>query len=97
MFFDTYTHPLCQKSPAFSESSFICISKITLPPHFHAEYGGQEAQFSIETGNVIVGDLPRKQVRLIQAWVELYRVELVFNYEESQKDNGRLRKIRPLQ
>lgn len=68
-----------------------------LPPHFHAEYGGQEAQFSIETGNVIVGDLPRKQVRLIQAWVELYRDELVLNYEESQKDNGRLRKIRPLQ
>jgi len=31
-----------------------------LPPHFHAEYGGQEAQFSIETGNVIVGDLPSR-------------------------------------
>jgi len=41
-----------------------------LPPHFHAEYNGQEAQFSIETGNIIVGDLPRKQTRLIQAWVE---------------------------
>lgn len=68
-----------------------------LPPHFHAEYGGQEAQFSIETGNVIVGDLPRKQLRLIQAWVELYRDELVLNYKESQKDSGKLRKIRPLQ
>ncbi|WP_229209779.1 DUF4160 domain-containing protein [Dyadobacter koreensis] len=31
-----------------------------LPPHFHAEYNGQEAQFFIETGNIIVGDLPRK-------------------------------------
>ncbi|MCE6988825.1 DUF4160 domain-containing protein [Dyadobacter sp. CY323] len=68
-----------------------------LPPHFHAEYGGQEAQFSIETGNIIVGDLPRKQIRLIQAWVEIYRDDLNINYEESLRDNGQLRKIRPLQ
>ena len=68
-----------------------------LPPHFHAEYGGEEAQFSIETGNIIVGDLPRKQIRLIQAWVEIYRDDLNVNYQESQSDNGQLRKIRPLQ
>jgi hypothetical protein len=68
-----------------------------LPPHFHAEYNGQEAQFSIETGNIIVGDLPRKQTRLIQAWVELYREDLFKNYLESQKDSGQLRKIKPLQ
>lgn len=68
-----------------------------LPPHFHAEYGDQEAQFSIETGNIIVGDLPRKQIRLIQAWVELYREDLTINYQESQKDNGQFRKIKPLQ
>ena len=68
-----------------------------LPPHFHAEYGGEEAQFSIETGNIIVGDLPRKQIRLIQAWVEIYREDLNINYGESQSDNGQLRKIRPLQ
>lgn len=64
---------ICLKSRAFSESLFMYF-KDHLPPHFHAEYGGQEAQFSIETGNVIVGDLPRKQVGLIQAWVELYRM-----------------------
>ncbi|KQS25502.1 DUF4160 domain-containing protein [Dyadobacter sp. Leaf189] len=68
-----------------------------LPPHFHAEYAGQEAQFSIETGNVIAGDFPRKQTRLVQAWVELYREELYLNYFESQKDDARFRKIRPLQ
>lgn len=66
------------------------------PPHFHAEYNGEEAQFSIETGNIIKGDLPRKQSRLIQAWVELHREELMFNYVETMKDNGVLRKIQPL-
>jgi hypothetical protein len=52
--------------------------------------------FSIETGNIIKGDLPRKQTRLIQAWVELHQDELMFNYQESLKDNGVLRKIQPL-
>jgi hypothetical protein len=67
-----------------------------LPPHFHAVYQEFEAQISIETGNIIVGDLPRKQTRLVQAWVELHREELIANYAESQKDNGALKKIKPL-
>ncbi len=40
-----------------------------VPPHFHAEYNGVEVMFSIETGNIVNGDLPRKRTRLIQAWV----------------------------
>lgn len=66
------------------------------PPHFHAEYNGAEAMFSIETGNIIKGDLPRKQTRLIQAWVELHQEELMFNYQESLKDSGVFKKIQPL-
>jgi len=36
-------------------------AKDQLPPHFHADYNDDEAMFSIETGNIIQGDLPRKQ------------------------------------
>ncbi len=68
-----------------------------VPAHFHAEYQGQEAQFSIETGNIIAGDLPKRQARLVQAWVELQRDELTHNYQETQKDFGQLRKIKPLE
>ena len=67
-----------------------------LPPHFHAIYQEHEAQVSIETGNIIAGDLPRKQTRLVQAWVELHRDELVLNYQESIKDMGKIKKIKPL-
>ena len=45
------------------------------PPHFHAYYGDFEAIFSFD-GEMIGGELPRRQVRLIQAWVELHREEL---------------------
>ena len=31
-----------------------------LPPHFHAFYGGQEAQIGIETLSIIKGGLPRR-------------------------------------
>jgi hypothetical protein len=33
----------------------------------------------------------------VQAWVELHREELKQNYEESQKDFGKLKKIKPLE
>jgi Domain of unknown function (DUF4160) len=66
-----------------------------VPPHFHAFYQEHEAQVSIETGNIIAGDLPNKQTRLVQAWVELHRDELMFNYRESMND-GKFKKIKPL-
>jgi hypothetical protein len=30
------------------------------PPHFHAEYGGSEALYEIETLRVYAGELPRR-------------------------------------
>jgi len=68
-----------------------------LPPHFHAAYNDEEAMISIETGNVIQGDLPRKQTRLVQAWVELHREELMENYRLLQEEIGSFKKIQPLQ
>ncbi len=44
--------------------------------HIHAQYQGQHAQFDIESGNVLAGDFPRSQTRLVQAWIELHRDEL---------------------
>jgi hypothetical protein len=53
--------------------------------------------FSIETGNIIKGDLPRKQARLVQAWVELHREELSENYQLLQEEIGHFKKIKPLE
>ena len=67
-----------------------------LPSHFHARYAEYEAQISIETGNIMVGDLPNKELRLVQAWVELHRDELLDNWNESQKDIPEFKKIEPI-
>ena len=45
-------------------------------PHIHARYAEFEASISIAEGDVLAGELPRKQLRLVQAWIELHRDEL---------------------
>lgn len=45
-------------------------------PHIHARYGEYRATFSTITGDVLAGSLPKTQLRLVQAWVELRRTEL---------------------
>jgi hypothetical protein len=45
-------------------------------PHIHAKYSEYEASINIEDGEILAGKLPRKQLRLVQAWIELYRDEL---------------------
>jgi len=45
-------------------------------PHFHARFGEHKAVISINDGDLLAGSLPRSQLRLIQAWVELRRNQL---------------------
>ena len=36
-------------------------------PHIHAKYSEFEASIGIDDGEILSGDLPRKQLRLVQA------------------------------
>ena len=50
-------------------------------PHIHAKYAEFEASISIAEGEILAGDLPRKQLRLVQAWIELHRDELLADWD----------------
>ena len=50
------------------------------PPHFHASYQGHNAVFNLD-GEVIEGELPKRQVRFVAAWAEIHRDELMANWE----------------
>lgn len=65
------------------------------PPHFHAEYGEFKSIVSIRDAVVIKGALPTKQLKLVLAWCEIHRDELIVNWE-SAKVNGKISKIDPL-
>lgn len=64
-------------------------------PHVHARYGEYRATFALETGDLLSGSLPKSQLRLVQAWVELRREELEEDWQRLQA--GRLpNRIAPL-
>lgn len=49
-------------------------------PHFHASYGDDDAIFSIEDGDVIEGSLPKNKQRLVQAWAEIHKEDLMADW-----------------
>lgn len=65
------------------------------PPHFHAEYNEFKAIISIDESVVVKGALPGKQLKLVLAWCEIHRDELLKNWDLAQK-NKEIFKIGPL-
>lgn len=53
------------------------------PPHFHAEYGSDEALVAIADGTVIAGSLPRRAIRLVEEWRRLHLDELRIAWERA--------------
>ena len=46
------------------------------PPHFHAEDAEHEALITIETLDVLRGELPRRALALVLEWAAVHRDEL---------------------
>ena len=65
-------------------------------PHFHAYYQDSVGVYAIDTIELMAGELPRRQQRLVEAWAELHQEELLADWERSQSGQ-RLFKIDPLQ
>ncbi len=50
------------------------------PPHFHANYAGDEATFEIGTLAILQGDIPRRARALVLEWAQAHRDELLENW-----------------
>ena len=64
------------------------------PPHFHAIYGDNKAIFNLD-GELIEGNMPTSQIKLINAWTLIHRDELMANWQLA-KNSETLYKINPL-
>lgn len=64
-------------------------------PHIHVRYQGSKASIGIDDGFVLAGSVPPKQLKLIQAWIELHRDELLADWEMAQNGEEPFR-IAPL-
>lgn len=47
-------------------------------PHIHVEYSGQEAVIGLD-GTVLEGKLPKSQMKLVDAWMEIHKDDLAAN------------------
>ena len=54
-------------------------------PHFHGYYQSGVGIFSIEPVELIGGELPRRQRRLVEAWAELHQQELIADWQRLQR------------
>ena len=54
------------------------------PPHIHAYYQDFKVSVSIQDGKIIEGKIPDRQMRLIQAWIEIHQEELFANWKLCQ-------------
>jgi hypothetical protein len=50
-------------------------------PHIHAKYQEFEVVLSIPDGAVLEGDIPSSKMKLLQAWIELHRDELIADWD----------------
>ena len=50
-------------------------------PHIHVKYQEHEAVVSIPDGALLDGKLPNSKMKLLQAWIELHKDELVADWD----------------
>ncbi|HEY3355412.1 MAG TPA: DUF4160 domain-containing protein [Polyangia bacterium] len=53
------------------------------PPHFHAFYGGEQAEIGIEGLQVLAGSLPPRALGLVVEWASLHQDELRRAWEQA--------------
>ena len=64
-------------------------------PHIHAKYQDEEAVISVIDGLLIEGLLKPNKMKLVQAWIEIHREELLADWELAIKGET-IFKIDPL-
>ncbi len=50
-------------------------------PHIQVKYQGDEAVFSIIDAELITGSIQSSKMRLVQAWMEIHKDELMADWE----------------
>jgi hypothetical protein len=50
-------------------------------PHIHVKFQGDEAVIAIPGGEVLEGSLPAGKLKLVEAWIEIHRDELMADWE----------------
>jgi hypothetical protein len=50
-------------------------------PHIHIKYGENEAVYQIPGGELLEGFLPVNKEKLVKAWIEIHKEDLMANWQ----------------
>ncbi len=64
-------------------------------PHINVKYGELEAVYQIPDGELLEGGLPANKEKLIKAWIEIHKEDLMANWDLAVTGNT-VFKIDPL-
>lgn len=59
---------------------FYLDDKTHHKPHIHVEFGEEKAVVEIPGGEILAGDFPKGKMKLVMAWVEIHKDELMANW-----------------
>ncbi len=51
------------------------------PPHIHALYNEDMAAITVQTGEILEGNLPPKALAMVQEWVSVHKNDLLHMWE----------------
>ncbi len=57
-------------------------------PHIHVKYQEDEAVISIPTGKILEGKIPSNKIKLVGAWIEIHKDELMADWELASGGNN---------
>ena len=66
-------------------SMYYIDNKRHKKPHIHIRYQGKETVLSIPEGNVLEGIIKSSKLKLVQAWIEIHKDELMADWELAKK------------
>jgi len=64
---------------------FFIDNKKHKKPHIHVKYQEQEAVISIPNGEVLEGTIKSTKLKLVQAWIEIHKEDLMADWELAVK------------
>ncbi len=50
-------------------------------PHIHVKYQEHEAVIDIPDGNLLEGSIPSNKIKLVLAWIEIHKEDLMADWE----------------
>lgn len=62
-------------------SMYYIDNKRHKKPHIHVRYQGKETVLSIPDGKTLEGMIKPEKLKLVQAWIEIHKEELMADWE----------------